>query len=485
MKYDNLTLLTDFYALTMMQGYLETNKQNEIVVFDVFYRINPQNGGYAIVAGLEQIIDYIKNINFSEDDILYLRSLNKFNEKFLSYLKDFKFTGDIYAIPEGTVVFPKEPLLTIKAPIIEAQLLEACLLNILNHQSLIATKASRIVLSAGGDNVLEFGLRRAQGPDAGIYGARAAIIAGCSSTSNVLCGKMFNIPISGTNAHSWVMSFSDEITAFREYAKLYPNSCILLVDTYDTLNSGVPNAIKVFKELKDSGHDLKFYGVRLDSGDLVSISKKVRKQLDDAGFKDAVISASNELDENSIYDLKLKGAEITVWGVGTNLITSKDWSSFGGVYKLSAIYDNNGNSIPKIKVSNSTEKRTNPGEKKIYRIYNKDTKKIETDLLCLSDELITNNNDLIIFNSEDNNITMNLKKDTFILKDLLVPIFKNGNCVYNSPNILDIQQHCKEELESLSYDNKKIKNPDIITIYLSSKLNNLKKDMLKRVIDKN
>lgn len=376
MSQRNLTLLTDLYELTMMQGYFKEKDANETVIFDAFYRTNPGGNGYAICAGLEQVIEYIKDLHFEEDDVDYLRSTGLFGEDFLEYLRHFKFSGDIYAIPEGTVVFPREPLVKVIAPIMEAQLVETALLNIINHQSLIATKAARVVYAAGGDGVMEFGLRRAQGPDAGIYGARAAMIAGCIGTSNVLCGKMFNVPVKGTHAHSWIMSFPDELTAFRTYARLYPSACILLVDTYDTLKSGVPNAIKVFQEMKEAGIPLNFYGIRLDSGDLAYLSKKAKKMLDDAGFPDAVISASNDLDESLINSLKIQGAAINSWGVGTNLITSKDCPSFGGVYKLAAILDKkSGKFVPKIKLSENAEKITNPGNKCIKRIYSRETGK--------------------------------------------------------------------------------------------------------------
>ena len=368
MNYENLTLLTDFYELTMMQGYFESEQKNQIVVFDLFYRNNPSGNSFAITAGLEQVIEYIKNLRFYNDDIDYLNSLNTFSTDFLNYLKDFKFTGDIYAIPEGTVVFPKEPIIKVIAPIIEAQLIETALLNIINHQSLIATKAARVNWAAQNDIVLEFGLRRAQGPDAGIYGARAAIIGGCAATSNVLTGKMFNVPVKGTHAHSWVMSFKTELDAFRRYARLFPDACLLLVDTYDTLKSGVPNAIKVFRELQENGIKPKMYGIRLDSGDLAYLSKKARKMLDDAGFESAIISASSDLDEYLIRDLKSQGSKISLWGVGTNLITSKDCPSFGGVYKLAAIQAND-KFEPKIKVSENIDKVTNPGNKAIYRVY--------------------------------------------------------------------------------------------------------------------
>ena len=362
----NLTLLTDLYELTMMQGYFKTGN-NRTVIFDAFHRKNPCDGGYSISCGLDQVIDYIKNLHFSYDDIMYLKSLNLFDTDFLDYLSGFHFTGDIYAIPEGTVMFPREPIIKVIAPIMEAQLVETAILNIINHQSLIATKAARVCYAAKGNGIMEFGLRRAQGPDAGIYGARAAVIAGCVGTSNVLTGQMFDVPVKGTHAHSWIMSFPDEYTAFKTYAQLYPDCCILLVDTYDTLRSGVPNAIRVFKEMREAGITLKKgYGIRLDSGDLAYLSKKARKMLDEAGFEDAIISASSDLDEYLIDSLKTQGAAINSWGVGTNLITAKDNPAFGGVYKLAAIQGDDGTFIPKIKLSENSEKITNPGNKTVY-----------------------------------------------------------------------------------------------------------------------
>ena len=420
----NLSLLTDLYQLTMLQGYFEEKQANETVIFDMFFRNNPHSGGYSVCAGLQQVIEYIEGLHFADEDISYLKTLNLFSDKFLSYLKDFKFTGDIYAIPEGSVIFPKEPIMKIVAPIMEAQLIETALLNIINHQSLIATKASRVVFAANGDTVLEFGLRRAQGPDAGIYGARAAMIAGCFATSNVLAGQMFDVPIRGTHAHSWVMSFSDELTAFRKYANLYPNACILLVDTYDTLKSGVPNAIKVFNEMREKGIELKNYGIRLDSGDLSYLSKKARQLLDNAGFKDAIISASNDLDENLISSLKLQGAKISSWGVGTNMITSKDCPAFGGVYKLSAVYESDKKAFKaKIKLSENAEKNTNPGNKKIYRIYDNDTKKIIADLICLEEETLNTSEELLLFDPLDTWKKTLLPADTYYTKELLVPVF--------------------------------------------------------------
>lgn len=475
----NLSLLTDLYQLTMLQGYFEEKQANETVIFDMFFRNNPHSGGYSVCAGLQQVIEYIEGLHFADEDISYLKTLNLFSDKFLSYLKDFKFTGDIYAIPEGSVIFPKEPIMKIVAPIMEAQLIETALLNIINHQSLIATKASRVVFAANGDTVLEFGLRRAQGPDAGIYGARAAMIAGCFATSNVLAGQMFDVPIRGTHAHSWVMSFSDELTAFRKYANLYPNACILLVDTYDTLKSGVPNAIKVFNEMREKGIELKNYGIRLDSGDLSYLSKKARQLLDNAGFKDAIISASNDLDENLISSLKLQSAKISSWGVGTNLITSKDCPAFGGVYKLSAVYESDKKAFKaKIKLSENAEKNTNPGNKKIYRIYDKDTKKIIADLICLEEETLNTSEELLLFDPLDTWKKTLLPADTYYTKELLVPVFKNGNCVYQSPSVMEIREYCKEEMDTLWEESRRLEYPHRTHVDLSQKLWDLKNNLL-------
>ena len=475
----NLSLLTDLYQLTMLQGYFEEKQANETVIFDMFFRNNPHSGGYSVCAGLQQVIEYIEGLHFADEDISYLKTLNLFSDRFLSYLKDFKFTGDIYAIPEGSVIFPKEPIMKIVAPIMEAQLIETALLNIINHQSLIATKASRVVFAANGDTVLEFGLRRAQGPDAGIYGARAAMIAGCFATSNVLAGQMFDVPIRGTHAHSWVMSFSDELTAFRKYANLYPNACILLVDTYDTLKSGVPNAIKVFNEMREKGIELKNYGIRLDSGDLSYLSKKARQLLDNAGFKDAIISASNDLDENLISSLKLQGAKISSWGVGTNLITSKDCPAFGGVYKLSAVYESDKKAFKaKIKLSENAEKNTNPGNKKIYRIYDKDTKKIIADLICLEEETLNTSEELLLFDPLDTWKKTLLPADTYYTKELLVPVFKNGNCVYQSPSVMEIREYCKEEMDTLWEESRRLEYPHRTHVDLSQKLWDLKNNLL-------
>ena len=477
MSAQNLTLLTDLYELTMMQGYFET-QENQTVVFDVFFRDNPNKGGYSIMAGLDQVIDYIKNLNFSYEDVDYLRGLGLFSEDFLHYLSGFHFSGDIYAIPEGSVIFPREPLLKVVAPIMEAQLVETAILTILNHQCLIATKASRVVYAAQGDGIMEFGLRRAQGPDAGLYGARAAVIGGCVGTSNVLAGEMFDVPVMGTHAHSWIMTFKDEYTAFKEYARLYPDACTLLVDTYDTLKSGVPNAIRVFTEMREAGIKPKSYGIRLDSGDLAYLSKKARKMLDDAGFQDAVIAASNDLDEFLIHDLKMQGAAISSWGVGTNLITSKDCPSFGGVYKLAAIQNADGEFQPKIKISENPAKITNPGNKTIYRIYGKEDGKIRGDLICLVGERYDESDDLTIFDPQATWKKSTLAGGTYTMRELLVPIFIKGQCVYKSPSVMDIRSYCKDELNTLWDESRRLVNPQEVYVDLSMPLYKLKNELL-------
>ena len=481
MDRQNLTLLTDLYELTMMQGYFRNKAQNETVIFDAFYRNNPGDGGYAIACGLEQVIQYVQELHFSEEDIEYLRSLHIFEEDFLAYLADFHFSGDIYAIPEGTVIFPREPLVKVVAPIMEAQLMETAILNIINHQSLIATKAARVCHAARGDGIMEFGLRRAQGPDAGTYGARAAVIGGCIGTSNVLCGQLFDVPVKGTHAHSWIMSFPDEYSAFKAYADMYPNACILLVDTYDTLKSGVPNAIKVFTEMREAGIPLSFYGIRLDSGDLAYLSKKARKMLDDAGFPDAVISASNDLDEFLIDSLKEQGAAITSWGVGTNLITSKDCPSFGGVYKLAAIQAPDGSFIPKIKLSENSEKITNPGNKKIYRIYEKESGKIKADLICLEEETYEENQDLMLFDPLEPWKKTLLKAGTYTLRELMVPVFIKGNCVYTSPKTMEIRDYCLKEQDTLWEETRRLVNPHKVYVDLSDKLYQTKINLLNEM----
>lgn len=481
MSLENLTLLTDLYQLTMMQGYYKNHEQNETVIFDMFYRTNPMNSGYAIMAGLEQVIQYIQNLHFTKEDIEYLKNMHIFEVDFLNYLKNFQFSGDIYAIPEGTVIFPREPLIKVIAPVMEAQLIETAILNIINHQSLVATKTSRVVWAARGDGIMEFGLRRAQGPDAGLYGARAAMIAGCIGTSNVLAGRLFHVPVKGTHAHSWIMSFPDEYTAFKQYSSLYPSACILLVDTYDTLKSGVPNAIRVFTEMRKAGIPLSYYGIRLDSGDLAYLSKKARTMLDDAGFHDAIISASNDLDEYLIDSLKVQGAAITSWGVGTNMITSKDWPAFGGVYKLSAIQDSSGNFIPKIKLSENTEKVTNPGNKTIYRIYEKDSGKIKADLICLVGEQFKEEEPLILFDPMEPWKKTKLLGGTYTMRELMIPIFRQGVRVYQSPNVMEIRDYCSKELSTLWDETRRFENPHKVYVDLSKKLYEVKINLLAQM----
>ena len=484
MRANNLTLLTDLYELTMMQGYFK-NPTNQTVIFDMFYRNNPCGGSFAICAGLEQMIEYIENLSFSPDDIEYLRSLNIFEEDFLEYLSNFHFTGDIYAIPEGTVIFPREPMVKVIAPIMEAQLVETAILNIMNHQSLIATKAARVCHAAKGDAVMEFGLRRAQGPDAGIFGARAAIIGGCAGTSNVLTGKMFDVPVLGTHAHSWIMSFPDEYTAFKTYAKLYPNSCTLLVDTYDVLKSGVPNAIRVFEEMREEGIPLTKYGIRIDSGDLAYLSKEAHKMLSAAGFDDAIISASSDLDENLISSLKAQDAKINSWGVGTKLITSDDNPAFGGVYKLAAVKGmEDKDYIPKIKLSENTEKVTNPGNKTVYRIYSKTTGKIKADLICLVDEVINPEETMIIFDPVDTWKKTKILGGTYDVKELLVQVIKEGKRVYSSPSVMELREFCQKEQNTLWDESRRFANPQKVYVDLSQKLYDLKKELLEEMSSK-
>lgn len=472
----NLTMMTDLYQLTMIDSYIKSGTHKEIAIFDLFFRTKSEIN-YAVFAGLEQAIDYINNLSFSDDDINYLKTLDCFSEETLNYFKAFKFTGDIYSVPEGTVVFPGEPILIVKAETAEAQLIETTLLNILNHQTLIASKASRISFAAeknGKDStVLEFGLRRAQGPDAGIYGTRAAIIGGCKSTSNVLAGKMFDIPVAGTHAHSFVMSFPDELTAFRAYASANPDKCMLLVDTYDTLKSGVVNAITVFKELREKGH--KPFGIRLDSGDLAYLSKKAREMLDAEGFTDVKICASGDLDEFSISSLYAQGAKIDIWGVGTRLITSENMPSLGGVYKLTAVYKK-GKYIPKIKISDNIAKITTPGFKSIYRIYNKEGM-AQADLITLHDEVIDENKPLTIFHPNET-----WKRKTFTdyyVKKLHIKIYENGKQIYKQPSLQEVVEYANKELNNFWCEYKRIDNPHIYKVDLSQKLFDLKQKLLK------
>ena len=481
MRANNLTLLTDLYELTMMQGYFK-NSTDQTVVFDMFYRDNPCGGGFAICAGLEQVIEYIENLRFTDADIEYLRGLSIFEEDFLEYLRSFHFTGDIYAIPEGTVIFPREPMVKVVAPIMEAQLVETAILNIMNHQSLIATKAARVCYAAKGDGIMEFGLRRAQGPDAGIFGARAAVIGGCVGTSCVLTGQMFDVPVLGTHAHSWIMSFPDEYTAFKTYARMYPDACILLVDTYDVLKSGVPNAIRVFEEMREEGIQLKKYGIRIDSGDLAYLSKEAYKMLSAAGFDDATISASSDLDEYLIESLKTQGAKITSWGVGTNLITSKDCPAFGGVYKLAAVKNpETGEFVPKIKLSENTAKVTNPGNKTVYRIYSKSTGKIKADLICLADEKLNPDETMVVFDPVDTWKKTKILGGTYEVRELLVPVIKEGKRVYTSPSVMELRAICQKEQSTLWDESRRFSNPQKVYVDLSPKLFEVKRELIEEM----
>lgn len=473
MEERNLTLLTDLYQLTMMNGYLKHGRKEEVAVFDVFFR---QNGTitYSLACGLEQVVDYVLNLRFGEEEISYLKGLNIFSQDFLDYLKEFKFTGDIFAVPEGTMVFPGEPILTVRAPIMQAQLVETAILNMINFQTLIASKAAKIRYAAKDDTVMEFGLRRAQAPDAGIYGARAAVIGGCNSTSNVLAGKKFDIPVSGTHAHSWVMNFNDEYTAFLEYAKTYPDNTLLLVDTYDTLKKGVPNAIKVFDWLKERGYKPK--GIRLDSGDLAYLSKKARIMLDEAGYPDAIICASGDLDEHLIISLKNQGAKINSWGIGTKLITSADMPALGGVYKLAAIFDGE-KEIPKIKVSENPAKITNPGFKNICRVYDNKTGKAEADFICLrSEKPVDISKPLVLTHPTDR-----WKKITFTdysVKTLQTEIIRKGKLVYKLPTLKEIKSYAEKELDSFWDEYKRLDSPHLFKVDLSDELYELKRKML-------
>ena len=424
---------------------------------------------------MEQAIEYIRDLRFTEEDIAYLDGLHLFSQGFLEYLKDFSFTGDLYAIPEGTPVFPGEPLIRVKAPIMQAQLVETALLTIVNHQTLIATKANRVCYAAGENGtVMEFGLRRAQGPDAGIYGARAAMIGGCVGTSNVLTGKMFDIPVLGTHGHSWVMSFDSELEAFRAYADTYPDACLLLVDTYDTIRQGIPNAITVFKELRAKGHEP--LGIRIDSGDLAYLSKKARAMLDEAGFPNATITASSDLDEEVIFDLRAQGAKIDTWGVGTRLITSQNAPSLGGVYKLSAL-EKNGKMIPKIKLSENKGKITNPGYKKVLRIYDKAKHKALADLICLDEEQYDETKPLTIFDPVDT--WKKLRLTNYTLRELLVPVFVRGKQVYHSPCLQDICAYAKQEMQTLWEEYKRLTKPHLYKVDLSEQLYELKQALIE------
>lgn len=467
-------LLTDLYQLTMAYGYFREQKAEQRVVFDVFFRQLPPFTGYVIVAGLDQIVDYLQNLHFTEDDLSYLRSLNLFNEEFLQLLRDFRFTGDVWAIPEGTPVFPQEPLLRVCARSVEAQIIEPAILNMINFQSLIATKSCRINLAAKGDPVMEFGLRRAHGPDAGVYGARAAIIGGCVSTSNVRTGQLFDVPVSGTMAHAWVLSFPSELESFRAYARAFPRDCLLLVDTYNVLRSGLPNAIKVGLELRAQGYELR--GIRIDSGDLAYLSRQARKILDDAGFPDAIIVASNDLDEETVQDIKTQGACINAWGIGTALITSKNHPALGGVYKLSAV-EENGQWVPKLKVSENSEKITLPGIKQVVRFYDRYSGFAMADLITLAEEAFDPERALTIFHPVETWKRKTLKNFTY--KKLLVPIIRQGKLVYELPGVLKIRDFCKAEQATFWNEHKRLKYPQKYRVDLSARLWKLRAELLE------
>ncbi|MDD7423619.1 MAG: nicotinate phosphoribosyltransferase [Candidatus Methanomethylophilaceae archaeon] len=468
----NIPLLCDYYEYTMGNGYIDNGIADRMVYFDIFFRRTPDKGGFAIFAGLEQFVEYIRDLRFSDSDIEFLRSKGIFCEEFLSFLKDFRFTGDIWAIPEGTPVFPGEPLVTIRARAAEAQLLETFSLLTLNHQSLIATKASRIVRAAEGRTVMEFGSRRAQGTDAAIYGARAAYIAGCGGTACTVTDKWYGVPASGTMAHSWVQMFDSEYDAFKAFCSTYPKRPIVLVDTYDALGSGVPNAIKVFREL-----GITEGGIRLDSGDLAFLTKKARRMLDDAGLDRIRITVSNSLDEWIIRDLIEQGACIDAFGVGDNLITSHSDPVFNGVYKLAAVEDDDGNIIPKIKISESVEKITTPHFKKIYRLFDGDGKAF-ADLICLHDEVIDDSEPLTIF---DPSATWKKKTLTdFRAKELMVQIFKDGELVYDLPSLKEIREYSLSQVDLLWDEVKRFSNPHAYYVDLSQKLWGIKQDMIRR-----
>ncbi|NKF05444.1 nicotinate phosphoribosyltransferase [Clostridium gasigenes] len=473
----NMSMLMDFYELTMSNGYFKNGLKDKVVYFDVFFRKVPENGGFALMAGLEQVIEYIEGLKFDEDDIDYLRSKNCLDEEFLQYLSSFKFTGDIYAFEEGTPIFPNEPILTVKAPVIEAQLIETMILLTLNHQSLITTKSNRIVRAANGRGVMEFGARRSQGYDGAIYGARAAYIGGVIATATTLAGQVFGIPVSGTMAHSWVQLFEDEYTAFKTYAENYPDSSTFLVDTYSVLQSGVPNAIKVSKEvLEPMGCRLK--GIRLDSGDMAYLSIKARKMLDEAGLTDCKIVASNSLDEYTITSLFNQGAKIDLFGVGERLVTSKAEPVFGGVYKLVAVENENMEPEARIKISENAEKVSNPGHKKVYRFFDKDSNKAICDVITLAHEVIDINKPYTIFDPV--HIWKKKKLKNFYVKELQVPIFKNGEVVYTSPCLNDIRSYCLIQVNTLWEEVTRFENPHTFYVDLSKELWTLKDNMIKK-----
>ena len=472
----NLTMLCDFYELTMGNGYFENGFKDRICYFDVFFRQCPDGGGFAIAAGLEQIIDYIKNLHFAPEDIAYLRSRNLFSEEFLSYLENFRFTGDIWAVPEGTPIFPKEPIMVVRAPAIEAQLIETFILLSINHQSLIATKANRVVRAAEGRTVLEFGSRRAQGADAAILGARAAYIGGCNGTACTISDQLYGVLAGGTMAHSWVQMFDTEYEAFKTYCQLYPHNATLLVDTYNTLQSGLPNAIRAFNEvLKPLG--ITKCGIRMDSGDMAYLSRKARKMLDEAGWTECQISVSNALDEYLIENLLHQGAKIDMFGVGERLITAKSEPVFGGVYKLVAVEKDDGTIVPKIKISENIGKITNPHFKKLYRFYGNDTGKAIADYMCLYDETVDDSGEMEIFDPEATWKTKTVYN--FTARQLLVPIFKGGQLVYQCPDLQQVRKYCLEQVDTLWDEVKRFDNPHTYYVDLSQKLWDIKNDLLR------
>ena len=473
----NMTMLCDFYELTMGNGYFRNGYKDRITYFDVFFRKVPDQGGFAIAAGLEQLIDYIENLHFSEEDIAYLRGRNLFCEEFLDYLRNFRFTGDIYAIPEGTPVFPREPLVVVRAPSIEAQLIETFTLLTINHQSLIATKANRICRAANGRTVLEFGSRRAQGADAAIIGARAAYIGGCAGTACTISDQLYGVPAGGTMAHAWVQMFDTEYEAFKTYCETYPTNATLLVDTYNTLKSGVPNAIRAFNEvLRPLG--ISKCGIRLDSGDMAYLSQKARKMLDEAGWPECQISVSNSLDERLIQNLFLQGAQIDMFGVGERMITAKSEPVFGGVYKLTAVENEKGEIIPKIKCSENVEKITIPHFKKVYRLYNRDNGKAIADYMTVHDEVVDENEPLMLFDPYATWKTKNVCN--FEARELLVPVFLNGKKVYQSPALKDIQTYCKQQVNTLWDEIKRFDNPQTYYVDLSQKLWDIQQELLRK-----
>ena len=482
MNYDNLTMLCDFYELTMSNGYFKNGFYKRTTYFDVFFRNVPDNGGFAIAAGLEQVVDYIENLHFSKEDIDFLRSKKIFDEEFLDYLKDFRFTGDIYAVPEGTPVFPHEPILTVKAPAIEAQLIETYVLLAINHQSLIATKANRIVRAADGRTVLEFGSRRAQGADGAVIGARAAYIGGCAGTACTLTDEKYGVPAGGTMAHSWVQMFDTEYEAFKTYCEIYPENATLLVDTYNTLKSGIPNAIRAFKEvLLPKG--ITNCAIRLDSGDISYLSKKARKMLDEAGLTDCKIVASNSLDEYLIRDLVIQDAKVDIFGVGERLITAKSAPVFGGVYKLVAVEDENGEIIPKIKISENMAKITNPHYKKLYRFYDKESGKAIADELCIYDEEIDDTKPHTIFDPEA--VWKSKTLTGYTAKNLHITVYKDGKLVYKLPELNEIKKYCAEQIETLWDEVKRFENPHTYYVDLSKRLWNEKSRLLSEAKNSN